>query len=37
MTEQDLTDGKIGIEVGLAILRPGEFIVFKFFHQKQKD
>jgi hypothetical protein len=37
MTEQDILDGKIAIEVGLAILRPGEFIVLKFFHQKPKD
>jgi len=32
MTDLDIAEGKIHIEVGLAILRPGEFIVLKFSH-----
>lgn len=33
MNSQDLLEGKINIEVGLAILRPGEFNVIRFSHQ----
>jgi len=35
MTDQDLLDGKIRIEVGLAILRSGEFEVLQILHQMQ--
>lgn len=33
MTAQDILEGRIIIEVGLAILRPAEFIVLRFSHQ----
>lgn len=37
MTERDIQDGKVLIEVGLAILRPGEFIVLRFSHQQKRE
>lgn len=33
MTEQDVWDGKMIIEVGMAAVRPAEFIVMKFYHK----
>lgn len=33
MTTQDISEGRIIIEVGLAMLRPAEFIVLRFSHQ----
>jgi phage tail sheath protein FI len=32
MTDQDILEGRIRIEVGLAMLRPAEFIVLRFSH-----
>ncbi|MEM0998960.1 MAG: phage tail sheath C-terminal domain-containing protein [Bacteroidota bacterium] len=32
MTEQDILDGKLIVEVGLAAVRPAEFIILKFQH-----
>ncbi|MEM7038760.1 MAG: phage tail sheath family protein, partial [Bacteroidota bacterium] len=32
MTEQDILDGKLIIEIGLAAVRPAEFIVLRFSH-----
>lgn len=33
MTSQDIQEGRINVEVGLAVLAPSEFTVFKFSHQ----
>jgi len=33
MTAQDILEGRINIEAGLAVLAPSEFTVFKFSHQ----
>ena len=33
MTDQDILDGRIIVEVGLAMLRPSEFIVFRLSYQ----
>jgi len=33
MTDQDIRDGRIIVEVGLAMLRPSEFIVFRLSYQ----
>lgn len=35
MTEQDMLDGKISIEIGLAMIRPFEFTVLSFTHQSR--
>ncbi len=35
MTAQDVTAGRLNIEIGLAVLRPSEFIVLKITHQTQ--
>ena len=36
MTEQEILDGKLKIEIGLAPLRPAEFIVLKIDYQLEK-
>ncbi len=36
MSNQDIQAGRIVIEVGLAMLRPAEFTVFRFSHQLKK-
>jgi phage tail sheath protein FI len=36
MTQQDILEGKMIIEVGLAAVRPAEFIILKFMHQMQE-
>ena len=33
MSKLDILEGRLHVEVGLAILRPAEFIVFRFSHQ----
>jgi hypothetical protein len=33
MSTLDVSEGRLNVEVGLAILRPAEFIVFRFSHQ----
>ena len=34
MTPQDILDGKMIIEVGMAVVRPAEFIIIKFSHKQ---
>lgn len=36
MTQQDLLDGRIIVEVGMAMVRPAEFIILTFAHAVQK-
>lgn len=36
MTAQDILEGKMIIEVGLAAVRPAEFIILKFMHKMQE-
>lgn len=36
MTEQEILDGKLKIEIGLAPVRPAEFIILKMDHQLEK-
>lgn len=36
MTSQDILEGKMIIEIGLAAVRPAEFIVLKFTHKMQE-
>lgn len=36
MTTQDILDGKMNIEIGMAVSRPAEFIILKFSHKLQE-
>ncbi len=35
MSAQDILEGKLDVEIGMAVVRPAEFIVLKFFHKLQ--
>ena len=35
MTAQDILEGRMIIEVGMAVVRPAEFIILKFAHKMQ--
>jgi phage tail sheath protein FI len=35
MSAQDILQGRLNVEVGLAAVRPAEFIVLKFSHKLQ--
>lgn len=35
MTALDLQQGRLIVEVGLAVVRPAEFIILRFSHQMQ--
>jgi hypothetical protein len=35
MTSQDILEGRMIVEVGLAVVRPGEFIILRFAHKMQ--
>jgi phage tail sheath protein FI len=35
MTAQDILDGRLTVEVGMAVVRPAEFIVLRFSHKVQ--
>lgn len=37
MTPQDILDGYMIVEIGLAVVRPAEFIVLKFSHKMQES
>ncbi|WP_240313766.1 phage tail sheath C-terminal domain-containing protein [Candidatus Fukatsuia symbiotica] len=36
MTEQDILEGKLIVEIGVAAVRPAEFIVLRFAHKLQQ-
>ena len=36
MTEQDILEGRMIIEIGIAAVRPAEFILLKFSHKLQQ-
>lgn len=36
MTAQDILEGRMNIEIGMAVVRPAEFIVLKFSHKMQE-
>lgn len=36
MTSQDILEGKMIIEIGLAVVRPAEFIILRFTHKMQE-
>jgi uncharacterized protein len=35
MTAQDILEGRMIVEIGMAVVRPGEFIVLRFAHKMQ--
>ena len=35
MTQQDILEGRMNVEIGMAVVRPAEFIVLKFSHKLQ--
>jgi phage tail sheath protein FI len=37
MTPQDILEGKMIVEIGMAVARPAEFIVLKFMQLMQKS
>ena len=37
MTAQDILEGKMNIEIGMAAVRPAEFIILKFSHKLQES
>ncbi|WP_186757796.1 phage tail sheath C-terminal domain-containing protein [Echinicola salinicaeni] len=37
MTSQDILAGKMNVEIGMAVVRPAEFIVLKFSHKMQES
>ncbi len=37
MTSQDILEGKLIIEIGMAAVRPAEFIILKFSHKLQES
>lgn len=37
MTAQDVLEGKMVVEIGLAVVRPAEFIILRFSHMLQKS
>jgi hypothetical protein len=37
MTETDILEGRMNVEIGLAAVRPAEFIILKFSHKMQES
>lgn len=37
MTEQDILEGRMIIEIGMAVVRPAEFIILRFMHKMLAD
>lgn len=37
MTAQDLLEGRLVVEIGMAVVRPAEFIILRFSHQMQSQ
>lgn len=33
MTPQDILEGRMNVEIGMAVVRPAEFIILKFSHK----
>ncbi|MCW9708155.1 phage tail sheath C-terminal domain-containing protein [Fodinibius salsisoli] len=36
MTQQDILEGRMKVEIGMAVVRPAEFIILKFSHKMQE-
>jgi hypothetical protein len=37
MTPQDILEGRLNVEIGMAVVRPAEFIILKFSHKMQQS
>jgi len=37
MTAQDILEGRMNVEIGMAAVRPAEFIILKFSHKLQQS
>ena len=37
MTAQDILEGRMNVEIGLAAVRPAEFIILRFSHKLQES
>jgi hypothetical protein len=37
MTAQDILEGRLNVEIGMAVVRPAEFIILKFSHKMQES
>ena len=37
MTSQDILEGRMNVEIGMAAVRPAEFIILKFSHKLQSS
>ncbi len=37
MTQQDILEGRLIVEIGLAVVRPAEFIILRFMHKMQES
>jgi hypothetical protein len=37
MTEQDLFEGRMIVVIGLAVVRPAEFIILRFMHKMLQE
>ena len=35
MDAQDILEGRMNVEIGMAVVRPAEFIILKFSHKMQ--
>jgi phage tail sheath protein FI len=37
MSQVDILEGRMNVEIGMAVVRPAEFIVLKFSHKMQES
>ena len=37
MTAQDILEGRMNVEIGMAVVRPAEFVVLRFSHKMQES
>jgi len=37
MTSQDILEGRLIVDIGMAVVRPAEFIVLRFMHKMQQS
>ena len=37
MTPQDVLEGRMNVEIGMAVVRPAEFIILRFSHKLQNS
>ncbi len=37
MTQQDILEGRLIVDIGMAVVRPAEFIILRFMHKMQES